>query len=175
MFLLLQRFVNAEFGNGVWEELQKETSGEAKKYNGHQNYPLSEMEAILNTASTKTGLTLAELMEKFGEKMVPDLMAAYSKYVNPEWKTFEVLEYTEHVMHRAVRIEESSADPPVLNVSRVHDKLLIIDYYSERKMGSLAVGIIKGIAAYFGEADKVKVHSNSSPNDARVQLRVEFE
>jgi hypothetical protein len=73
-----------------------------------------------------------------------------------------------------VRKQENQADPPVLLVTRVHDKLLTIDYYSKRRMASLAIGIINGIAKYYNEADKVKVICQSDPNDERVQLRIEF-
>jgi hypothetical protein len=76
-------------------------------------------------------------------------------------------------MHGAVR-REGSATPPVLNVNRVNEKLLYIDYYSKRKMGSLAIGIIKGIAKYFNEAERIQITSMSNPNDERVQLKVIF-
>lgn len=173
-FILLQRFVEKTYGSDVWDKLLQESGVGIKVFDPHQNYPLLEMEAIVGEASRITGLSEDTLKEKFGEAMVPDLMALYKKYVDPEWKTFEMLLYTEHIMHKAVRKENSNANPPVLNVSRVHDKLLIIDYYSERKMGALAVGIIKGIAQYYNEGNKIKVESTTSPNDERVQIRVEF-
>lgn len=173
-FTLLQRFVEKNYGRDVWENLLRKSGVGQKSYNAHQNYPLLEMEAIIGEASRITGLSEEVIKEKFGEGMVPDLMVLYKKYVEPEWKTFEMLLYTEHIMHKAVRKEESNANPPVLNVSRVHDKLLIIDYFSERRMGCLAVGIIKGIAKYYHEENKIKVESSSSPNDERVQIRIEF-
>ncbi len=175
MFALLKRFVDNTFGSDTWENLQGESLTGVKEYNSHANYPLSEMEAIIAIASKKMGISEADLQENFGEKMVPDLMTAYGKYINPAWKTFEILEYTEHVMHKAVRKEESNANPPILNVCRVHDKLLVIDYYSQRKMACLAVGIIKGIAAYYQESDQLKIICNTDPTDERVQIRLEFE
>ncbi len=50
----------------------------------------------------------------------------------------------------------------------------MIDYFSKRKMGALAVGIIKGIATYYNEQDKIEIKSMSDPEDERVQIRVEF-
>ena len=41
-------------------------------------------------------------------------------------------------------------------------------------MASLAVGIIKGIAKYYNESEKVKVIPATDLNDERVQIRVEF-
>lgn len=174
MFFLLKRFIEKEFGAAKWKKLNELAGTSHREYNPHENYPVSEMDAIIYEISQSEKLTVYEVKEKFGESMVPDLMGMYRKYVDPSWKTFELLEYTEHVMHKAVRREESKANPPVLNVSRVHDKLLIIDYNSNRRMASLAVGIIKGIAKYYKESEKVKVIPVSDPNDERVQLRVEF-
>ena len=174
MFFLLEKFLKKELGAEAWKEIYERAGSSNKTYNPHENYSSSEMDALIYEASQITHQSVYELKEKFGESMVPDLMELYKKYVNPSWKTFEVLEYTEHVMHKAVRREESKASPPVLNVSRVHDKLLIIDYNSERRMGSLAIGIIKGIARFYNESEKVKVIPASDPNDERVQIRVEF-
>ncbi|MCE3229509.1 MAG: hypothetical protein K0S32_4060 [Bacteroidetes bacterium] len=173
IFLLLRQFAN-EYKEGTWDYLLRETGLEEKTYNIHENYPLSDLERMILKASELTGLSEDTLKEKFGKQMVPSLMKMYQNYVDPSWKTFELLEYTELVIHKAVRKEESKANPPVLNVSRVHDNLLIIDYFSKRKMGSLAVGIIKGIAEYYKESDRVKVISLSNPNEERVQIRVEF-
>lgn len=77
-------------------------------------------------------------------------------------------------MHRAVRKEENKASPPTLNVSRVNDKLLIIDYYSKRRMASLAIGMIKGIAKFYNESEKLQITLNAESDDERVQIRVEF-
>lgn len=76
-------------------------------------------------------------------------------------------------MHGAVR-KGSTATPPALNVTQVSDHLLFIDYYTKRKMGGLAIGIIKGIAKYFNESKQVHVLSMTNPNEEWVQLKVEF-
>ncbi len=38
----------------------------------------------------------------------------------------------------------------------------------------LAIGIIKGIAKYYNESEKVIVIPKTNPNEDRVQIRVEF-
>jgi len=173
LFSLLRDFINAHKPNS-WQNLLDSVDLGHRVYEPHENYPMAEMESILRKASELTGMSPTELKEKFGENLVPSLLALYGKYVDPKWKTFDLLVNTEIVMHKAVRKEENKAYPPILNVSRVHDKLLFIDYYSARKMGSLAVGIINGIARHYNESDKVKVISNTNPDEERVQLRVEF-
>lgn len=174
IFYLLKKFIENNYGREMWVTINKEAGTYLTTYDVHENYPASEMFAIVNASQKYTGLSENDTIEKFGQYLVPDLLAIYKSNVDPSWKTFEMLENTESVMHKAVRSDSSKAEPPVLSVSKVNDKLLIIDYYSKRKMASLAIGIIKGIAAFYNETDVVKVVPITNPNDERVQIRVEF-
>ena len=85
-----------------------------------------------------------------------------------------MLLHAEQKMHGAVRSQDNRTNPPRLSVNKVSPKLLIIDYHSKRRMASVGIGIVKGIASYFNEADQVKVTPTTSPEAERVQLRVEF-
>lgn len=173
MFMLLNKFVESNYDHQTWINLTKAAGAEKSHYNMEENYPMSEMEAIISQASDLTGLSENDLKEKFGEFLVPNLLNIYKKYVNPSWKTFEMLQYTEKIMHQAVRKENQKANPPALHVTKVGDHL-IIDYHSKRKMAALAVGIIKGIADYYNERDKVEVIPMTNLNDERVQIKVNF-
>lgn len=173
MFFLLSEFITDRFGNKTWLELTKK-AGVESSYDMHTNYPASEMFLLIKMAADHAELTENVIKEQFGEHLVPRLLTLYKSHINPEWKTFEMLENTELVMHKAVRKQENDANPPVLNVSRIHDKLLIIDYYSKRKMASLATGIIRGIAKFYNESENVHIVPTSNPDDERVQIRVEF-
>lgn len=175
LFLLLQKFIEASYGKANWEALSLELNPTARIYEMQNNYPAEEIFSMINAVAVSAHISKNEVLEKFGEYMVPDLLRLYATYVNPTWKTFEMLENTEPVMHTAVRSLGSKADPPILHVTKVNERLLIIDYYSRRKMASLAVGIIRGIAKHYNETDKVRVIEKSSPNDERVQIRVEFD
>lgn len=174
IFFLLKKFVEQNFPAGTWEDLNKQAGTPHLDFELTQSYPLAEIGSIIDVASKATGRSVNGLKEEFGEYLVPDLFAMYSNYLNPAWKTFDVLENTELVMHGAVRRLNSTANPPILNVTKVNEKLLIIDYFSKRKMGSLAVGIIKGIAKYYHEDNKISVSPTSNADDERVQIRVEF-
>jgi hypothetical protein len=174
MFLLFKKFIEKNYNHNTWLELNKAAGTLQPAYEMHKNYPASEMFSIIGAAAKHMELSKNTLKEKFGEYLVPDLLNIYKSHLNPSWKTFETLEYTEQVMHKAVRNEAGNANPPVLNVTKVGDKLLIIDYYSKRKMASLAIGIIRGIAKYHNESKKVLIIPKTNPNDERVQIRVEF-
>ena len=173
IFYLLRKYVDSSFAEGTWANLIK-LSGASGEYDITSNYPIQEIGLIVAAASQLTGISPQDIQERFGEYLVPDLFKVYADYLRPEWKTFDVLLHTENVMHGAVRKLNSTANPPILNVTKVNNQLLVIDYYSQRRMGALAIGIIKGIAKHFGETEMITIKSMSDPEAERVQIRVEF-
>ena len=174
IFFLLKKYVDKSITSFSWEMLMTDAKISEHIFEVTQSYPLADMNAIIDAASKKTSISPNQLKENFGEFMVPDLFRLYANYLRPEWKTFDVLINTEKVMHGAVRNLNSSAEPPILNVNKVHEKLLIIDYYSKRRMGALAVGIIKGIAKFYKEDNNIIITPTTNPEDERVQIRVEY-
>lgn len=174
MFVFFKQFIEETFSSSLWLELNKKANTNHSTYQIHNSYPSNIFYSLLQTAANLTNHSENELKEEFGEYLVPKLLSLYKSYINPAWKTFELLENTELVMHKAVRREELQAKPPILNVSKVAVNLLIIDYYSKRRMASLAVGIIKGIAKFYNEQEKVRVILKADPDDERVQIRIEF-
>lgn len=105
---------------------------------------------------------------------MPDLLLIYKKHIKPEWRTYELLENTELSMHKAVRQQDERTNPPVLLVTKMGSKQLIVDYYSKRKMAGVAIGIIKGIAAYYNESEKITIVPVTKPEAERVQIRIQF-
>lgn len=174
IFLLLQKFVESNYGKDSWLELNKIAQTGQQTYDMHENYPLSQLNSIISAAANLTGLLENDLKGKFGEHLVPDLLNIYKSYLNPGWRTLDLLENTERIMHKAARQEDNKANPPILNVSRVSNNFLIIDYYSKRKMANLAIGMIRGIAKYYNESDKIDITPTTNPNDERVQIKVKF-
>lgn len=174
IFVFLKRFVESTFDFSTWLKILEQAGIDRTTYTLHELYPTKELNRIVAEASKLTGLSETDVHEMFGEFLVPDLLLVYKKYIDPTWRTFEMLQYTEIVMHGAVRKEDSRTSPPILNVSTVSQKRLVIDYYSKRKMAGVAIGIIKGIARYFNEYDNVTVIPVTPRDAERVQLRVEF-
>ena len=49
---------------------------------------------------------------------------------------------------------------------------MLIDYVSTRRMGGLAVGIVRGLAVYYDEADRIDVQPTTSEDGERVRIHV---
>lgn len=174
IFFLLKKFIDQTLPYRSWEQLLAKTNLKDFSFELTKAYSIETIEAIMIAASEHTGLTVEKLKENFGEHMVPALFQMYKHYLQPGWKTYEILLKTEEVMHGAVRKLNSTAQPPILSVSKMSDQLLIIDYHSKRRMGSLAVGIIRGIAKYYGEQEDVNVDCMTAPDAEDVQIKVHF-
>jgi hypothetical protein len=61
------------------------------------------------------------------------------------------LEHTEAAIHTVVRRQTPGAEPPQLSCLRPNPREVIVTYGSSRRMCAVAKGIIRGIAAHFGE------------------------
>lgn len=174
LFVLLKRFVENSYDYSTWVKLLDAAGVKHDSYQMHEMYPTSEIYAIVHTASDMTGIPPHQLMEKYGEFLVPDLLLIYKKYIQPEWRTYDMLLNTEGAMHGAVRTEDSRTGPPKLLVTKKGSRQLIVDYYSKRRMAAVAVGIIKGIARYYEENEKIIVTLLTPIEKERVQIKVEF-
>lgn len=172
IFTLLKRYVQTQYDHSTWIQLLEKSGLAATDFDHKQVYPDEHMYQLVGQAAQMTGIPAHELHEKLGEYLVPDLMYMYQKLLQPEWTTLDMLEHTENTMHRQVRSEHTENAPPVLNVTRVGPDELFIDYVSKRRMGALAVGIVRGVAAYYDEADVIKIEPTTSENGEEVRIRV---
>jgi hypothetical protein len=88
---------------------------------------------------------------------VPDLLLVFKRFINPTWKTYDMLQHIGSHMHEGIKKENVHTNPPPLHVTKVGQNILILDYYSRRKMAGFAIGIIKGLASYFQEEERIHV------------------
>lgn len=172
IFILLKRYVQIHYDHSTWVRLVELSGLTSGDFHHKKVYPDVAMYSLVGQAAEMTGIPAAELQEKFGEYLVPDLLYMYNKLIQPEWRTLDMLEHTEDVMHHKVRQEHSENSPPVLAVTRVSSSEVLIDYVSQRRMGALAVGIVRGLATYFDEADVIDVQPTTSEDGEHVRIRV---
>jgi predicted hydrocarbon binding protein len=92
---------------------------------------------------------VTQLLEGFGEFITPKLFSMYRTVISKEWRTLDLVENTESVIHTVVR--SRGGTPPVLSVERKDATELVVSYGSKRKLCALARGIIRGIAKHYGE------------------------
>ena|SRR5687768_10328311 len=151
VFQELKKYVVQKLGNAAWDMMTKKSHVEEKKYFPVNTYPDSEMESLLQAAAEITGNSRDEILEDFGAFLLPDLLRLYKPLLQPQWKTLELLENTERIMHTAVRYADKNASPPALVCKRAGPSKVTILYTSQRHMSAFGIGIIKAIGNYYGE------------------------
>ena len=169
---MLKRYVQTQYDHSTWVKLVELSGLERIEFDHKTVYPDEHIYALIGHAAEMTGIPAGELHEKFGEYLVPDLMYMYQKLVDPDWKTLDLIEHTELTMHKKVREEHVHNAPPVLHCQRLGPNEVMVEYVSPRRMGGLAVGIIRGLAVHFDEADRIDVQPTTSEDGERVRIHV---
>ena len=152
----LKQYVADRLGPEGWDALLADAGIGPKLFLAIQEYPDQELAAILGAASRRSGLPVDALLEDFGDFIGPHLVRMYRVYIQPEWKTLDVIEHTEERIHRLVRVQHRGARPPYLSTTRRSDEEIVVHYSSERRYCALARGIARGIARHYGETLEIK-------------------
>jgi tRNA A-37 threonylcarbamoyl transferase component Bud32 len=152
MFLQLQRFAQKQVSSASWERLLLEAKLPIKAYSPARAYPDEEMLALVAAAGRLLNIPADAVLEAFGEFVAPELIRLYGKLIEPEWKTLDLIENTEKLIHTAVRVGNPDAQPPVLHCVRSTQNELQMVYSSDRQLCSIAKGIVKGVARHYGES-----------------------
>lgn len=148
----LKKFVELNHGADAWKAVLDEAGLGGKLYLANSVYADEEATAIVAAASKLTGAPAADILESFGEFLVPALMTTYRALIKSSWTTIDMLMWTEDTIHKAVRIKEPGAAPPRLRFQQTGPNTLKFFYDSPRRMAPVAKGIIKGVAKHYGES-----------------------
>lgn len=143
----LTAFLQHTLGPQAWDQIVTDVAARQAAH-GKKD----EMSVLVAVAAERTGRPAAELLDRFGESIVPDLLRVFGVFVKRNWTALDLLENTETVIHRAVRLHDSSARPPHLRITRPTDTRVVIHYASPRRLCAMAKGILRGIGTHYGES-----------------------
>lgn len=152
IFSELRKYVDTRLGSDGWNSLLSRADLGKRMYLPIQDYPDADMVALVGAAAEVTGLPQEEILEDFGEFIAPSLLGLYRTLVQPEWKTLDLLENTEQTIHSVVRARNPGAKPAQLQAVRIAPDVVDLTYNSDRGLCAVAKGILRGIAAHYGEA-----------------------
>ena len=156
IFVLFSKFVREKHDMKTLFKIQEEAGLKFKIHEVNKSHPDEEIVALLQASCKILKVELTDLLESFGYYIAPELLKTYKSYLNPEWKSLDLLGHIEETMHRVVRSNTPDADPPKLEISRISKDQVRIIYTSPRKIISLGVGIIKAIGDNYQEKLKIE-------------------
>jgi Haem-NO-binding len=172
IFVELQKYVESRVSAEAWRELLVKSGVPTRLYMAVRPYDDAELIALVQTASTMTGTPAPVLLRDFGTFIVPGLMKTYRAFMRPEWRTLDVLEFTESHVHTKVRSMTKGAMPPFLEATRTSPTQVMMTYRSARKLCPVAEGIIEGIATHYSERIRMEHSRCMSRGDAECKIRV---
>lgn len=155
IFAEFRQFAEARLGPKAWAELVDQAGLADRVFLVAQQFPDVEFQALLAAAARRLKLPVAVVLEDFGEFIAPDLIKMHAHSLPAEWRTVDLLEHTEEAIHQVVREGNSVAFPPRLQCTRHGEHAVTIRYASRRKLCALAKGIVRGVAAHYGEGVRI--------------------
>ena len=157
IFFFLQKFADvAATGSTSWKGVRASTATSAAKFLPSGVYPDADAVAILTTIAETTGRSLPTILEEFGRFLAPHLVKVAGPVVDPAWRTLDLIEHTEAIIHTMIRTTTPGAAPPVLETVRQSPYELHLVYSSARRLCPLAVGLMRGIAAHYRETIRIE-------------------
>jgi tRNA A-37 threonylcarbamoyl transferase component Bud32 len=156
IFFYLQKFADvAAAGSTSWNQVRSSVATSGAKYLPSGTYPDTDAVAILTSIAESCGRPLPAILEEFGQYLAPHLIKVAGTHVDPTWRTLDLIEHTEAIIHTMIRATAPGASPPVLETARPSPDELHLVYNSARRLCPLALGLVRGIAAHYGETVNV--------------------
>ena len=144
-----KQYVVRRDGPAAWDAVASFAG--SHEYYATQIYPDELMVLIAQATSAHEGRDLPVVLQEFGTALVPTLLSLYEDYLDPRWRTLDLLENSESVIHRTIRMRDPDARPPHLKPLRVSDREVQIEYASVRQLCAVAMGICQGVADFYRE------------------------
>ena len=152
IFFYIQKFADeATSGKTTWLKLRETVSVSNNRYLPNEVYPDGDAVKLLQKIADTCGETLPSLIERFGEFLAPHLIKVAGQHIDPAWRTLDLIENTEEIIHKMVRTANPGAEPPVLETVRHSPNELHLVYSSGRQLCLLAKGITRGLADHYDE------------------------
>jgi predicted hydrocarbon binding protein len=151
-----ESFVGKTFGPYAWKTILSEAKMPDRIYLPVSVYADDELFSFLEIAVELTGKPASELLELFGEHLIPPLIETYGNSRMKSWHALDLLEHVEATIHRIVRVKEPAATPPRLSSERVSETEVVIRYGSGRGLCALARGLIRGVAQHYAERIEIE-------------------
>lgn len=174
IFAELKKYGESKYGKEVWEKwLHLTELAPGRDYSPGQVYPDSEAVSILTAAAKFHAIDMEELLDGFGIFIAPDLIQLLPELVQEKWKTLDLIEHTENIIHKMVRFRIKGAAPPRLEVERQSSTRALINYRSDRQLCHLLKGIVRGIARHYGEEVTITDQTCMLDGDGACQIMIE--
>ena len=147
----MRLYIVNEFGEAASSHVLERSGRPAgHQYDADQAYPDQELGLLALRAAEVTGKPIPEILEGFGEAIVPEMFKYYSILVNPRWSFNDFLLSMEPVLHAALHLHTPGALPTKVQATLIGPDSVRIVYDSPLRACAAVRGIIRGAAVHYG-------------------------
>ena len=140
IFFYIQKFAESlALGRTGQSRLRTTVTVAGKAYLPSRGYPDEEAVALLANIAEAADRPLPDVLEDFGHFLAPHLLKVAGRHVDRAWRTLDVIEHTEQVIHTMIRSTTPGAEPPVIQTVRLTPHELQLVYTSERRLCRFAI------------------------------------
>lgn len=174
IFTEFMELVENQFGLEELDALIEESAvPSGGVYTAVGTYPHTEMVALLMTLSKRKAISTDDLLEQFGQHLFKRFTLLYPELFSHCTHLFDFLVSVENYIHVEVLKLYPDAELPRFETKQINDTTMNMHYYSDKSMGMLAIGLIKGALGYFGRNGNVLI-SQQVPNQQPVTITIEL-
>jgi len=157
IFFYIQKFAeSAALGDSSWSTVRSTVATTAGRYLPSGVYPDAEAVQLLQSIADSTGHPIREVIEQFGRFLAPLLVKVAGRHIDPAWRTLDLIEHTERIIHEMIRSTNPGARPPVLETLRPSVEEVQLVYSSQRQLCPLAIGLMQGLAEHYQETIEIE-------------------
>lgn len=136
------------------------------------SYPFSEMVLLLSHASRLTNSDPDQMLQEFGKFIFNVFVREYGQFFEGQKDGLKFLASIEDTIHPEVKKLYPDAELPRFIMEKKMDNELTFIYYSSRKMGYFAKGLIEGCMLHFSEHAEIKMDKiNEDGSEVRFHVR----
>ena len=151
VFTEFLEMVENQFGDDVCDQMIESSDlSNGGAYTSVGTYDYQEMIHMVVQLSKLTNIPVPELVEAYGRNLLNVFESKFNEFFVSPNSTFEFLKGIETVIHTEVRKLYPDAELPEFAVTESGNTLTLA-YQSPRCLGDLALGLMKGVAAYYDE------------------------
>lgn len=138
-------------------------------YTSVGTYDHRELKTILSHLSQETGIPVGDLLRNFGQHLFGVLARSYRQLIADAVDSFSLLERIENEIHVEVLKLYPDAQLPRFAHDRIGNDQMVLVYRSERALGDLAEGLLRGCFDHF--SDIVRIERSDLSDGAGTTVR----
>lgn len=150
IFRGLESLVVKKYGMAVWDQLLEKNAPDQRVYISAESYPDPELFSLATDVADFLSLPLPDVLRAFGEYLFgyllerhPIIMAKFSNFD-------ELMMGIDSVIHAEVAKLYNEPNLPKVKCEKRDSGLMVVHYYSVRKLCLCAEGLIYGAASHYG-------------------------